>query len=173
MPNGFERAASGVLGAVKAAKATLENFHGVFKQLTREHGEVTALLERVKMTSDATVRRELFPKIRAELLSHEKGELAEVYPAFFKHEELAGFAEIHKREADALERMIQRLSGIAYDDPQWGALFTELANTVEHHASEEEDDFFPTASRVIGKEAAEQMKTNYLAKKNAVMNGGD
>jgi hypothetical protein len=173
MPNRIEKAASEVMGAVKAAKATLENFHGVFKQLTREHGEVTALLERVKVTSDADVRRELFPKIRAELLSHEEGELAEVYPAFLAHEELAGFAEMHKREAEVLERMIQRLSGIAYDDAHWGPAFKELASTVEHHAKEEEDDFFPTASRVIGKDLAEQMKTRYLAKKNSLMQGGN
>jgi hypothetical protein len=168
MPNRIDHAASEVLGTVKAVKATLENLHGVFKQLAREHGEVIALLERVKITSDVKVRAELFPKIRAELLAHEKGELAEVYPAFFKHEELAGYAEMHEREAGALERMLQRLTGMSCDDAAWAPAFAELARAVEHHAKEEEDEFFPQAGRVLGTEAAEEMKARYLAKKNAV-----
>jgi hypothetical protein len=171
MPNHVEKAASEVFGAVKAAKATLENLHGVFRQLAREHGEVTALLLRVKMTSDVDVRREIFPTIREELLSHEKGELAEVYPAFMQHEELAGYAEMHQREAGTLERMLQRLTGMPYDDAQWGPAFAELTSTVEHHTKEEEDDFFPAASKILGKDAAEQMKTRYLAKKSAVAKG--
>lgn len=169
MPNRIDNAASEILGTVKSVKATLENLHGVFKQLAREHGEVTALLERVKTTSDVKVRSELFPRIRTMLLSHEKGELAEVYPAFFEHEELAGYAEMHQREAGALERMLERLSARSYQDAGWAPAFAELARAVEHHAKEEEDEFFPQASRVFGKEAAEEMKARYLAKKEAVM----
>jgi len=161
------------MGAVKAAKATIDNLPGVFKQLTREHGEVTALLLRVKMSSDVKVRRELFPTIREELLAHEKGELAVVYPAFREHEELAGYAEMHEREAGTLERMLQRLSSTAYDDAQWGPTFAELVNTVQRHAKEEEDEFFPVAGRILGKEAAEELKTRYEAKKNAVMSGSN
>lgn len=173
MPNRIEKAAAEAMGAIKAAKATVERLHGVFKQLTREHGEVTALLVRVKTSTDPEVRRELFPKIREELLSHEKGELSEVYPAFLAHEELAGYAEMHAREAGTLERTIKTLSAMAYDDPQWGPTFANLANAVVHHAKEEEDDFFPAASKIFGKDISEQMKARYLAKKAAVMNGGN
>jgi hemerythrin superfamily protein len=173
MPNRVEKAASEVMGAVKAAKATIENLHGVFKQLTREHGEVTALLLRVKMSSDVKVRRELFPKIRQELLSHEKGELTVVYPMFRQHEELAGYAEMHEREAGSLEGMITRLGSLSYEDPQWAPAFNELVSAVEHHANEEEDDFFPAANKILGKEVAEDLKTRYVAKKNAVMSDGN
>jgi hypothetical protein len=164
-----EKAASTVMGAAKAAKATLENVSGVFKQLMREHGEVTALLLRVKTTSDADVRRELFPKIRQELLSHEKGELAVVYPAFRAHEDLAAYAEMHEREAGALERKIQRLTGIAYDDPAWGPVFTDLVDAVSHHVKEEESEYFPFASRILGKKVTEALTSEYKATKNAVM----
>jgi hypothetical protein len=66
------------MGAVKATKAKIKGLTGVFERLSREHGEVMALLLRVKASSHPEVRAELFPKIRAELLSHEKGELLEV-----------------------------------------------------------------------------------------------
>ena len=51
-----EKAASKVMGTAKEAKAVLSSVTGVFKELMREHGEVTALLLRVKASSDAEVR---------------------------------------------------------------------------------------------------------------------
>ncbi len=167
MPNRVEKVASEVMGAVKAAKATIETLPGVFKQLTREHGEVTALLLRVKMTSDVKVRRELFPKIREALLAHEKGELAVVYPAFREHEDLAAYAEMHEREAGALEHMLERLNRLPYEDRQWGPAFAELVDTVGRHAREEEDQYFPVASKTLGRDVAERMKIRYLAMKAA------
>jgi hypothetical protein len=164
-----EKAASKVMGAAKSAKATLESVTGVFKELMREHGEVTALLTRVMMSSESDVRAELFPKIRAELLSHEKGELAEVYPVFKKHEDLAGYAEMHEREAGTLERQIQRLSAMAYDAPEWASAFADLVNAVSHHVKEEESEYFPVASKTLGKKVTEAMTARYEAKKKAVL----
>lgn len=166
--NRTEKAVSKVMGAAKAAKATVEGVTGVFKQLMREHGEVTALLARVKKSSDIEVRRELFPKIREELVSHEKGELAEVYPVFKQHEDLAGFAETHERDAGALERRILRLSAMAYDDGEWASAFEDLVNAVSQHVKEEESEFFPIASRTLGKEVTEGLTSRYQAKKQAV-----
>lgn len=164
-----EKAASKVMGTAKEAKAVLSSVTGVFKELMREHGEVTALLLRVKASSDAEVRSELFPKIRAELVSHEKGELAEVYPVFRKHEQLAAYAEQHDREAGTLERMIQRLSAVPYEDPSWPRAFGELVEAVSQHVKEEESEYFPAASRTLGKTATEAMTARYEAKKKAVM----
>ena len=171
MPNRVEKVASEVMGTVKAAKATVENLHGVFKQLTREHGEVTALIIRVKTSTDPKVRRELFPTIREELLAHEKGELAEVYPAFRQHDDLESYAAMHQAEAGALERTIEQLTAMPYDDAAWGTTFARLADMVTHHALEEEDEFFPAADKVLGKRAAEEMLTRYLATKAALAKG--
>lgn len=164
-----EKAASKVAGAAKEVKAMFEGVTGVFKELMREHGEVTALLLRVKGSANLDVRRELFPEIRAELVSHEKGELAEVYPAFLKHESLAGFAERHEGDAGTLERMITRLSAVPYEDASWGPMFDELVEAVARHVKEEENEFFPTASRTLGKATTEAMTPAFEAKKASVM----
>jgi Hemerythrin HHE cation binding domain len=163
-----EKVASGLMGAAKAAKATLEGATGVFKELMREHGEVTALLIRVKKTSDVGVRRELFPKIREDLVAHEKGELAAVYPVFRTHEDLAAYAEMHEREAGSLERMIQRLSGMAYEDTEWESAFADLMREFSHHVKEEESEYFPVASRTLGKKVTEAMMTPYETAKRAI-----
>src|SRR5579884_4353382 len=80
MPTRTEQIASKAMGAMKVAKATVKGLGGVFRKLSQEHGEVTALLMRVKRSSDVEVRRSLFPDIRRELLCHEKAELEVVYP---------------------------------------------------------------------------------------------
>jgi hypothetical protein len=169
MPNRMEEAASRVMGAMKTVKATVEGLPGVFKQLTKEHGEVTALLMRVKMTSDTGVRRELFPKIRVELLSHEKGELREVYPVFKQHPELEKMARDHEAEAGQLERLLDALSAMPFEGEAWGARFTDLANAVSHHTREEENEYFVAAAHVIGTDEAERMTIAYRRVKDEIL----
>jgi len=161
MPNRMEKVASDVMGAVKTAKAKIEGLSGVFQHLTREHGEVTALLLRVKMTSDPRVRAELFPKIRAELLSHEKGELAVVYPVFRERIELMDFAQDHDREAGLLEAQIHVISALAYDDARWADRFAELVDLASKHTKEEENKYFPAAQHVLGPQVSAELLPLY------------
>jgi hemerythrin superfamily protein len=167
----MEQVASDVMGAVKATKAKIEGLTGVFQRLTREHGEVAAILLRLKMTSDPRVRAELFPQVRSELLAHERGELAEVYPVFRERTELSAFAESHEREAEFLEQELAAVSDLAYDDLRWSLRFAELTDLVLEHAKEEENTLFPAAQRVLGAPASEQMLIRYEAAKARVKTG--
>jgi Hemerythrin HHE cation binding domain len=157
MPNSAEKIASKAMGAMKTVKATAEGLTGVFKHLATEHGEVTALLLRVKTSSDVEVRKELFPEIRSELVSHEKAELREVYPAFEKHVELEAMAKDHEKEAGDLEQLIEELHAMPFDDAGWETKFAELADLVADHAREEEDEYFPVAQGILGKEEADRL----------------
>jgi hypothetical protein len=164
-----EKAASKIMGAAKQIKAAVEGVTGVFKELMREHGEATALLLRIKSTSDIAMRQELFPKLRVELLSHERAELAEIYPVFREHKDLSGYAEMHEQEASALERLILRLDATPFEDVGWAAALSELAEAVSRHVKEEENKFFPAASRILGKTVTEAMTPRYEAKKESFM----
>jgi hypothetical protein len=165
------RAATDVMSALKTAKATVEGLDGVFKLLTREHGEVAALIDRVTLSADPELRRQIFPVIREKLLGHEKGELSVVYPAYLPDAELAGYAEMHDRDAGTLERYVERLAGMAYDDRQWEETFAELAAVVARHAKLEEQEYFPQANRVFGKEVAREMEGRYEAARDEVVRG--
>jgi hypothetical protein len=169
VPSRMEEVASKAAGAFKAAKAAIEGLHGIFRQLTVEHGEVSARIMRVKLTSDPKVRRELFPTIRMELLSHEKGELQELYPVFEKYTELAGMAAEHKSDADKLAQCLAALSETNFEADAWGSRFGELVALVNHHVTEEEGTYFPKASRIIGKEQAEEILARYKLTKAQVM----
>ncbi|TMQ13574.1 MAG: hypothetical protein E6J90_28220 [Deltaproteobacteria bacterium] len=64
-------------GKVKGVKARLDGLVGVFKTLAEQHGEVKVLLKRLQDKPEK--KPELWPEIRRELLSHERGELRVVY----------------------------------------------------------------------------------------------
>ncbi len=169
MPNQLENIASEGAGMLKEAKARALGLTGVFAHLAKEHGEVTALLLRVKASSDPSVRDQLFPRIRIELLSHEKGELAEVYPVFREHPELMKFADQHDSEARNLEQQIALVTETSTTDPTWQQHFQKLVDLVSEHVKEEEGTFFPEASRVLGREESNELLSRFeRAKAEAV-----
>lgn len=154
MQNIVEAAALKLMRTVKTAKGSVEGLAGVFKTLMAEHGEILALLMRVKASSDPEVRRRLFPRIRKELLSHEKAEILVLYPVYRRHADLARIAEQHAQEAHALEGLVERLHGMDVAGQSWGPAFQELVSLVQRHVRDEEDDHFPIASRAFGEQSA-------------------
>ncbi len=167
MPSRVDEMLSKGMGAVKGVKARFEGLTGVFKTLAEQHGQVTALLLRVKSSADK--RAELWPKIRIELLSHEKGELREVFPALRDDAQTRPMAEQHDREAGELESQIQRIDALGFDSPNWEPEFNRLVELVKQHVDEEESSIFPKAQEVLGKDRAREMEPRFMAAKRAVM----
>ncbi len=165
MPNRMEEMAAKGMGAMKEVKATLKGLSGVFKTLCEQHGEVSALLMRTSTTSDGPKRAELWQKIRAELLSHERGELEAVYPVLRNYPETRALAQEHDRDASELERIIRKLDGMDPSSPAWTATFDDLKRTVQQHVAEEEGEIFPKAQDILGHEAAAQLEKTFLAAK--------
>lgn len=168
MANPIEQIATKVMGTVKAVEAGFKGLRGVFLHLAEEHGEVGSLMKRVSKTTDPKVRREHFPHIRAELLSHEKGELAEVYGVLANYEQLREVVLTHNEEAHALEKAIADVDAIDFASEEWGTSFNRLLGLVEAHVEEEENDFFPKAQEVIDEEESKQILTRYEAAKQSV-----
>jgi len=146
-----------------AIGARMHGLVGVFKTLAEQHGEVSALLKRVQ--GDAQKRAELWPKIRQELMSHEQGEMREVYPALRERAETRALADHHDREAGELSALIGQIDATPTSSSEWGALFDQLITKVEHHVQEEEHDIFPKAQDVLGIERAKQLEPRFLAAK--------
>ncbi len=168
MPNKIEKAAAEAMGAIKDVKAGLKGLTGVFRHLMEEHGKVTALIKRVSMSSDESVRANLYPTIQSELLGHEEGELKVVYPALAEYPETSSIAGEHARQAGELRQAIDELNGLPFRDAAWGPAFDRLATLVENHVSKEESDYFPRAQKVLGDERSKELLPAFeAAKKNA------
>jgi len=168
MPTNVEKVASKIMGTAKKAKGTLEGLSPVFKTLMEEHGQVSALLLRLKASSDLETRRRLWPTIRKELLSHEKAEVAVVYPMFKQDAETSQLAVEHDEEADQLSSQIGRLEELDLADPAWDPLFQQLVELVTHHVHEEESSIFPAGQRRLGRQL-EGLEATYLEKKNSII----
>jgi len=169
MANPIEQIATKAMGTVKAVSAGFKGLRGVFLHLAEEHGEVGALMKRVSKSTDAKVRREHFPHIRAELLSHEKGELAEVYGVLANYEQLRGVVLKHNDEAHTLEKAIADVDAQDYASAEWGESFERLFKLVQAHVEEEENDFFVKAQEVIDEDESKEILVRYEAAKKSVM----
>jgi hypothetical protein len=161
MPNRMDSMIAKGAGKMKGVRARLDGLVGVFKTLAEQHGEVKVLLKRLQDKPEK--KSELWPEIRRELLSHERGEKREVYPVLRHHAQTRALAEHHDQEAAEMESMIATLDrGEALD---WQALYDQLVDSVIHHAEEEEKEIFPKAQDAIGHEAARDMEPRFLAAK--------
>ena len=169
MPNRVEEAVSKGMGMAKGAKATVMGLTGVFKTLAEQHGEVTALLMRAGVSNDPEKRAELWAKIRVELLSHEGAETTVVYTELRRHAETLALAEHHDDEVDELEALIARVDAADTRSDAWKKAFTKLADTVRHHAKEEENEMFPKAQKVIGRERAHDLDEQLTPVKNRLV----
>ena len=148
-------------GTAKSVKARVEGLTGVFATLAKQHGEAGSLLHAV--SADRSKRDELWPQIRAALLSHERAEMRVLYPELRMHDELRALSNRHDAEASELERMIHDLDEVDIAGDTFGNLFERLADTVVRHATEEEHNIFPLAQRVIGKDRAKELEPKFLA----------
>jgi hemerythrin superfamily protein len=154
------------MGKLKAVKARLSGLVGVFKTLAEQHGEVTALLERARVSDERFT--ELWPVIRRELLSHEKAELRELYPHLRAAATTSALADHHDAEARELEDLIAAIDQLAIGLPERRTMFDRLRDRVQHHAREEEGKIFPEAQKVIGKEEAVRLEKSFLAAKDLI-----
>jgi Hemerythrin HHE cation binding domain len=161
MPNALERVAAEVMGAAKDVEAGFKGLTGVFMHLMEEHGRVSALMRRVALSEDLEVRAKLYPTIRTELMHHEKGELAVVYPALAHHPETAALAAAHSRHASELEAALLELDALSFHSESWAPAFERLGRLVDEHVTLEERDYFPLAQRVLGDDGAEALLTPY------------
>lgn len=157
MPNTVENVVAKAVGKSAALEARLKGLKGVFTKLTEQHHEVSSLLKRAESTDDFTTRASLWREIRKELVSHEQGELLEIYPALSEVESVREIAAAHANDAAELEACIREVDAIAFQSEDWKVALRRLIEKVTEHVELEERDFFPRAQHAIGAEAAVQL----------------
>lgn len=169
MTHKLEELASKAVGAIKATQASLEGMSGVFRHLIREHGEVSALLMRLKFSSDPSMRRELWSEVRAELLSHERAEISEVYPTLRQDKQTQPMVREHDNDAYELEEMIDELSATDADSERWQPTLERLIARVQEHVRDEEEEYFPIADHAFKERSDDMLERYEQAKAKAKM----
>lgn len=127
----------------------LEKDHRRFERLMKEGEETTARASRR--------RRTILGMLAVEIAAHERKEEKVLYPALKRHREardivLEGYQEHHV--ADVL---LGELKNLDPTDERWGAKFTVLKESLDHHIEEEEGHMFKTARSVLGRDRLEAL----------------
>ena len=122
--------------------------------LETDHRRFEKLLDDGEATTERAVkgRGEVLEALTSELTVHEAIEEQILYPALRPHAEahdvvLEGIEEHHI--ADVL---IKELHKVRKDNEKWGAKFSVLKESVEHHIKEEERMMFPAARAALARE---------------------
>jgi hemerythrin superfamily protein len=169
MPNPMEQLAAKSAGIAGAIAARVKGLNGVFTKLAEQHREASLMLKRLATVDDVSKRQDLWSTVRRELLSHERAELATVYPVLQQHAAARDIALRHAQEADTLEAAIGEIDIVGYDAPTFKPLVEHLITLLMHHVEEEENEFFPRAQEVLGKERVEELEAPFLAAKERIM----
>lgn len=169
MPNPLEIVAAKTAGKAAAIGAHAKGLTGVFATLSEQHREVSTLLNRTVVADEPGKRQELWTTLRRELLSHERGELAVVYPVIEQRSATRDITLHHSDQAETLEAAIADLDRAGFDSPQWPELIQRLAELLQKHVDDEEGHFFPRAQKALGPEQAKELTGAFLAAKERAM----
>lgn len=132
----------------------------LFKILIQQHREVDGMLTQLAEAEDPAMRSKLFPVLKQQLMAHAKAEEKTFYPALARVGE-QGEAKHAKREHQDIERAIQAVEALDFDDEQWFEALERLTETVQHHVEEEEGDVFEAAQRSLDTETLDQLAEEF------------
>jgi len=132
--------------------------------LKADHDKVKKMLAEGEETTERAekTRTELFEKLKAEMLIHERIEEEIFYPALRSHPKareivLEGYEEHH-----VVDEIMGELEATDVTDETWGAKFKVMKENIEHHIEEEEGEMFKTARGVFETDELEQLGARML-----------
>lgn len=143
---------------------------GVFKTLADQHRQLMDMLQRVKLSRLPSERQGLWSEIRHELLSHERGEVLEVYAELEGYDAARHMCEQHNREADELEATVNELDELDYSSEDWHAKLLDVLALFEDHVNDEESDFFPRAQQLLGEQVSEELEERFVSAQREIAN---
>jgi hypothetical protein len=138
------------------------------RALAKEHREIRSLCDQIAACGAATARRELFTRLKEELLAHGRAEEETLYAVAST---TLGNGEILVRgveEHGQLGSLLRKLEG-ADVDGAWMAAFAVLTGVLDEHVRWEEVEVLPRLSDALeGKEAA-VLSSHYAEAKARVL----
>lgn len=131
----------------------------IYAVIRDDHEKARRLIRRLAETGDAqaSVRDELMPILKSELLVHQHVEEAVFYSHLKNREETRPDALEAVNEHHVVTMLLEELENMPKGNDEWLAKFGVLKELVEHHMEEEEDEFFANARKIIDEETAAEM----------------
>lgn len=122
----------------------------IFDHIREDHERQRTLMKLIAKTSgDSEGRQELYPKFAAELRAHAAAEEQVFYSELLAANLTRDKAGHSVHEHKVMEDLLDELDDMDFSSPHWLPKFRELAEENEHHMTEEEQEVFQIAGRVL------------------------
>lgn len=143
----------------------------IFDRIKQDHDEAREVMSKLKDTTERAkkTRQDLFNHFKLDMWVHHKVEEAVFYSILRETKEMHGDSMEAYNEHHIANGMIEELDTFPVDSEDWLVKFKALTELVEHHMDEEEEDFFPTAKKLLDKETQELMGERFDQRKKVVM----
>jgi hemerythrin-like domain-containing protein len=145
--------------------------------LEAEHAEARKALEKLADSSERAVvsRKDTLAEVGPALWIHMQIEEDIFYPAFEramkKHDDEVMSIEA-RAEHVAAKTALARLEGCALDSTEFRAMAKVVNELVDHHASEEEEEMFPRARKLMSKDELLALGVKMEAAKQKLLRSG-
>lgn len=131
----------------------------VLELLRFDHQSVNTIFQSILLTSsaDKAKREELFGTLKEALVKHAHAEEKVFYPPLRERQQAHDLIEEGLHEHHSVEDQIARMAAIPADSDDWIDAVQHLKECVQHHVNEEENEIFPKAEQLLGRQRLDQM----------------
>ncbi|WP_348762755.1 hemerythrin domain-containing protein, partial [Hyphomonas atlantica] len=138
----------------------------IYETLKKDHDTHRELLAQLaETTGDSSRRRELWKQFYYDVGGHAAAEEETFYSPLMEKEDGQPKGRHSVAEHKELDDIIQELDEMDMSSPGWMTRFKTLRHDYEHHIDEEEEEIFPVAKKVIGKDEDGAISQSFLKRK--------
>lgn len=138
----------------------------IYERLKQDHDKHRKMMEAIINTSgDSKERRETWDKFYHDVAAHAAAEEEVFYSELIAEEDGQPEGRHSVAEHKELDDMMEELNEIEFSSPAWLTKFKQLKDRYEHHIKEEEQDVFPEARKIVGKDGNEKMAAAFDQRK--------
>lgn len=137
----------------------------VLDEMKKEHEEFRARIKQIK-ESNGQRQEKCFKELYLEITTHHKAEEATDFKSVMKRGSAKDKDVVREmiEEHHLIEHQCKRCVAVKMADETWKARFNVLAEVLESHLKEEEDEFFEIANKDIPDDILEKQRSIFEAK---------
>jgi hypothetical protein len=140
----------------------------IFEALRKDHDKQRALVKLLLDTQgDSEVRQTYYQQLKTELALHAKAEERHFYAPLMQADETIKMSRHGVAEHHQMDKLVAELDDTDMSTPQWLTNFKQLAEKIEHHLAEEEQEFFQQAGKALSDEEKTQLAKEYQQEMDA------
>ncbi len=139
----------------------------IFDLLKKDHDKVKGLFKQITRKKERP--DSIFPQIQQELEIHFQGEEKLLYPLLRQKAETHDITMESIEEHNVTKKELGELGSLSTSDEWFSPKIKVLQELVSHHIEEEETQLFKKAKKVMGKQQAEEMASQFEQEKQQMM----